>query len=95
MRMRMSKKAMRNKLTLNKAKIHKRKLTKAMMKAKKMMMKMKMKIKTQIKIKTQMNNKKSHSHQWPSQIKVKSLNPKLVKPLNRANPGKPRKRKSN
>ncbi len=54
-----------------------------------------MKIKTQMKTKTQMNNKKSHRHQWPHQKKVKSLNPKLVKPLNRANPDKPRKRKSN
>jgi hypothetical protein len=87
MRMRMSKKAKRNKLTLNKAKIHKRKWMKAMMITKKMKIKMK--------IKTQMNNRMSHRHQWPRQKKVKSLNPKLGKPLNRANPDKSRKRKSN
>lgn len=53
------------------------------------------KIRMKMKIKTQMNNKKSHSHQWPRQKKVKNLNPKPVKRLNRANPVKPRKRKSN
>ena len=94
-RMKMSKKAVRNKLTLNKAKIHKRKWTKAMMKAKKMRMKIKIKIKTQIKTKTQMNNKMSQIHRWPRQKKVKNLNHKLVKPLNRADPDKPRKRKPN